>query len=458
MTNKSVSEIDGKLLPEGTTHHHGTFYSIPFAAIRVPGENSEEPDENGEYRFSNPRTSTESGAHELLFGKKAAAELRASIKKRTLLQPLVCRWQEEGDKLVPVLVGGDRRYRAVDWLIKNKEQVADPRKKKVSPDQDVEMSYCLAKDAYETLVCQIFSVQDDLEALAISWAENKNRINLTDGHEVAEVIKLRKHRASDTQILEILQRDEKWLAETDRLVSKLDAETLSNLIENRIDRHAALALLQIPDQETRKEVLEKANDLADEKHKKKKEKAKKVVTSALDEQEEAEGLIADYEFSETQDGLDEAKHAAEEASQKVRKSLKKLQDIQPITTTRDVNKAKSELSDKLDPDEKLIRCLSARKINLGIEYLSELIRDEGVCQHGNFKADVNALNLVIKILKDNVLANDVDFAATLEEHYAGTTDETMSVLSSSPESLDPEEDEDVDSYFVDDDEDFEDEA
>lgn len=447
--NLTFDPANTQALPEGAKHLHGTFYKIPFSAIQVPSENVEDDNDGGVYRFTNPRLLTESGEKELLFGKKSAADLRESITKCTLLNPLVCRWQQDGDTFVPVLVGGDRRYRALDYLIKNNVEVVDPRKCQVKENGEIKRAYCSAREAYDNVVCQVFAVNNDLEALAISWAENKNRINLTDGHEVAEVMKLRKHHASDETILEILQRDEKWLAETERLISKLDEETLDELLEGKIDRSAAFGLLDVPDEKIRKEILNKANDLAEKKHEKKKEQVQKQLKKALDEKEEAEGRAIDLEFSEEKDeeSVEEAKAAIEDASKKVKKTLKNRDNLKQTTTSREINKAKAELS--IGSDDKLIRCLSARKIQIGIDYLEQVIEDDGVCQRGSFKADVEALKLLVAMLHDNILANDGDFALTLEKFYADSTAPSTAVLDEELPENDPNEDED--------DEDWEDE-
>lgn len=443
MTKKLVFDpSDVSVLPQGTTHLHGTFFRIPFSAIKVPDELMQDEDSE-EYKFCNPRGLTRSGANDLV-GKKSSNELRESIKKRTLLNPMVCRWQQEGNSLVPMLVGGDRRYRALDYLIKHDVEVADPRNCKYEEDGKIRQAMCSAREAYNTVVCQVFAVNDDLEALAISWAENKNRINLTDGHEVAEVIKLRKHNATDAVILEILQRDEKWLAETDRIISKADQITLDNLLENRINRSAAINLLEIPDEAKREQILSMANQLADEKHKQKKEKVDKLVEMAKSEMEEAQGQLVDCEFLDDEEGVEEAKEAIEKANQKVKKSTKKRDSLKSTTTTRDVNKAKNQLAEELDLDQKMDRVLSARKIKHGIDYLKELIRDDGACQHGKFKADTNSVQLLIRILEENVLSNDADFPKTLESHFAKAIESTIQVLEEAGEE---DSDEDMDNEF-----------
>ena len=222
-------------------HLYGSLFAVPFNAIVVP--DAEEDDEQ-EYRFRNPRLLTEFGQAAFL-DKTACTALRESIKSKTLLNHLVCRWVEVDGQYVPQLVGGDRRYRAIEFLIRKKEIVTDPRSAKMDDKGQWQYSKCSADIAYETIPCQVFAVNSDLDALALSWAENKSRIELSEGHEVAEVIKLRKFDASDERILEILQQDPKWLAETDELIASLDEESLADLLEARIDRASAIELSAI---------------------------------------------------------------------------------------------------------------------------------------------------------------------------------------------------------------------
>jgi ParB-like chromosome segregation protein Spo0J len=75
--------------------------------------------------FDNPRRLTKKGDAELT-DKQLSLELRESIKKHTLLSPLICRWAQDGEGYYPQLVGGERRYRALSYLRTKKELVNDP--------------------------------------------------------------------------------------------------------------------------------------------------------------------------------------------------------------------------------------------------------------------------------------------------------------------------------------------
>ncbi|RTK93090.1 MAG: hypothetical protein EKK64_10815, partial [Neisseriaceae bacterium] len=211
----------------------GNMYSVPFSMIQIPIEKDE-------FSFKNPRTLTKKGENDLV-DRKLFSSLKKSIKEIGLLNPFICRWiKDEDGKNFPQLIGGDRRYRVLKDLIENKEIVVNPQTKQEQP----------ANLVYENVNCQIYHVNDDLEAYLLSWWENKDRIDLTEGHEIAQVMQLRKYNRSDEEIISVLQKDEKWLRESDNLILNL-GDSLEDLIENRITRDCALALCKIDDIEKR---------------------------------------------------------------------------------------------------------------------------------------------------------------------------------------------------------------
>lgn len=397
-------------LPPGCKQLYGTLYAVPFACIQVPDADGSET----EYTFSNPRMLTEQGTADLM-DKRLSADLRESIKSKTLLNPLVCRWIQKDGQNVPQLVGGDRRHRALDFLIRKKEIVTDPRSLHQNDDGEWSYKQISAEEAYATVPCQIFAVANDLDALALSWAENKSRINLNEGHEVAEVVKLRKFGASDEKILEILQHDEKWLAETDRLISNLDADTLADLLESRMTRSCAAELCAVADLELRTKLRTKANEAAKETYQKKIKRFQDQIELALDEREIASGFVADAEFQGDEEAVEAAEAQVEEAQKKVTRTVKERDAEAPVTTAKNVRDAKTDKGDKDDAPPKMMR---AAKVQDALAYFDKLIANDGSCLEDppTFVADVSDLKLIRRILNNNILANDDNFAATIMRH------------------------------------------
>lgn len=403
MADKSIMDN----LPEGAKHLHGALFVVPFESIQVPDD---EP-EGDEYKFKNPRLNTQFGLSELA-DKRLSAELRESIRNKTMLVPLVCRWmQTEDGKYFPHLVGGDRRYRAVDFLRRKKEIVADPRKVSINERGEWVYERVSATEAYENIACMVFAVNNDLDALALAWAENKARLNLTDGHEVAEVVKLRKYNAPDERILEILQRDEKWLAETDRLLKNLDDNTLEDLLENRMTRACAIELSSIENLDKREKIRVAANEAAQESYERKVARIGKQLESALDQREIAEGGVAEAEFHKDETNIKAAKAQVADAEKKVERFVKERDAEHPKATTKNVREAMSEMGEDGDrePPRKV---LGARKVKAGIQAIDDLIASGG--KGDGFQADLTALQMVRRVLNDNIYTNDPDIITTIK--------------------------------------------
>jgi hypothetical protein len=410
MANSYDNRIE-QVEEQGCKHLHGNLFLVPFDMIRVP--EGEDENEDGNYIFKNPRLMTENG-QSVVLDKDLSSELRHSIKSQSMLNPLICRWVEgENDELIPQLVGGDRRYRALDYLIKKQEIVCDPRVCEIDDDGHYQYGTGPADEVYEFVACQVWNVNDDLDALSLSWAENKGRVNLNEGHEVAITIRLRECGASDEKILEILQRDEKWLANTDRLVEELDTTTLNDLIEGKLDRAAANELMSIKDPEVRSQVREKANLAAKEFADRKKKRIGKKMEAALDEKELAEAELVEAEILEDEDAIDDAEERIVEADKKAKRFAKDQKQVVAVTNTRQVKQAVSDVAG----EDELVRCLSGRKIRIGLDYLEALIENEGKCLKGNFEADLDQLELLVRIIEGNILANDEDFEATIASFY-----------------------------------------
>ena len=176
---------------------------------------------------------------------------------------MICR-VVDGEKIQ--LVGGERRYRSLSYLIDKNEFVKDPSSVNVDRKGNKEYSYKLAGEVYKDVLCQIYNTESDIEALAYSYSENACRKNLNDGHDVAILMELRRHKATDDQILSVLQKNKMWLRDTDSLVKKLDPATLNELLEGRITRQAAAKLSEIDDIDDRTEVREKAGAVSDKRN------------------------------------------------------------------------------------------------------------------------------------------------------------------------------------------------
>jgi hypothetical protein len=363
-------------VPDGCQHLSGNMYKVRFQDIVLP--ESYEPNEEGvSYTFSNPRTMTTKGQQNLA-DKRLSAELRDSIKSKTLMVPLVCRWIKKGDVFYPQLVGGERRYRALDFLIRKKESVCDPRSPSLTDKGESIYDVAPADEAYEYLNVMVFSTNDDLEALSLAWAENKCRVDLNEGHEIAEVMRLRKYKATDGQILEILQHDAKWLADTDYLVSSLDQNSLSDLIENRITRESAIALLSIKNLTHREKVRKAANAVSEETCENRIRRLENQIEFVEEQVEVAQANLASAEYDDDEDAIEDAQEKLESAEIALKEKVQKRANIAPKTTVADVKKAAKKLTTGNTTDDLTIthKIMSRKNIEGLTAFIDECIHSE----------------------------------------------------------------------------------
>lgn len=401
---------------EGVKHLHGTTYLVKFDLLQTPDPDAKPiiTDGHKQYEFRNPRSLTENG-QAVLFDKKKSEEIRDSIREKTLMTPFICRWM--GDNVQ--MVGGERRYRAIEWLIHKKDLVKDPRNVVHNEVGLPEYKYNQANEVYEYVLCQIYHANNDLDALALSYTENDCRINQGEGHDIAMVQELRSCGASDEKILAVMSKDEKWLRDTDNLICDLDKETLNSLLEDKIDRDAALEILSIKEKygsEVATKACSVAYELAQRDYAKKFDHLTKVVNMALDEKEIAEGTVVEAKFKG--EGIEEAEEDLDEITQKASRLNKSRNSEKPKANTANVRSGLRTVTD----DGNKITALRAVKIKTHyLDALEELVKNEG--KHpdlADVTANLDSIKLAIKLVK-GILDQDIECLEIVRLHHKGFT-------------------------------------
>ena len=408
----SMQENTEYNLPEGCEIVEGTNICIvPFSLMSLP--------DDVEYEgkgFTNPRNITEASAASHI-DAKCAKDLRDSIINHGLLTPLAVRFvTDKYGKPKFMVIGGERRFRTISKLIDDNTPVSTGKDLVVHPDGELCSIQKNAKIVFNKVPCQVYFCRSDQEAYAISWAENKNRQPLTDGVEVAEVQSFRRKGYNDLFITGTLQREYNWLQITDKLLKNLDEDTLSDLLNDRIARDAAIKLLNIENVNDRKSIINKASEHVQvKKGQEALDIVKKELQMARDEEFEAE---------------------SEEERKPIREKIEKLEtaaDIvkkepSPPITAKDINKAVRETK-RSEPrrDDKKVKSLKDKQVNQFVQYLEKLIRDKGVDQSKNFVIDVTYLEFALRLFRDNHLAGNKFFIQTMIE-FVGWLEEHESVV------------------------------
>jgi len=331
-------------LPSSVKHLHGSLYLVPFDLIYVPDKDMDKKD----YDFHNPRSITEKGQEDLN-DPKLSLVLREDIKNRGLMAPLVCRYIPSKKKMQ--IVGGDRRYRALSYLIESQEMVCDTSSI-VEDKGNLQYGWRMASHVYEHIPCQIYMTDSEIDALAYSYAENHCRVNFHDGHDVALFMEIRRHGASDDSILQVLQKNKLWLQDIEELVSMLDGSTLLSLCEGQITMDAARKLASIENSDVRHKVLDSATKITDKKNNEKSDVNKRRMQRATKQLDFAEVELQmanvnqnEQEISDAQESITNAKVVVVDADIKQRERIS-------ATTGRDVDVAMSRHNLRQPADKK----------------------------------------------------------------------------------------------------------
>lgn len=346
-------------------HLHGALYLVPFDKIELP----EAEGKSDSYEFQNPRGITDKGQG-VLTDAESSESLRNDIASKTLMTPLVCRFVKKGKVQ---LVGGERRFRALSYLIKNQIMVRDPQNIVTDEKGKSEYGFRLANYVYENVLCQVYHADDDIEALAYSYSENDQRQNFNSGHDVAMMLELRRKRVGDDKILSVLQKTKAWLKDTDDLVKSLDPKTLGDLVEGRIDRVAAQKLSKIEDRSIRERVLEEAKSVSDGRNEKRESTNIRVMDKANREMMLAEVEMVAASANGSKDEVREASDHMQKASAMIADAVARGRQGRKSTGARDVDIAMRRVSrGKSVPTN---RSLSQLKVRKYLEFFSDLRND-----------------------------------------------------------------------------------
>jgi uncharacterized protein YheU (UPF0270 family) len=384
-------------LPDGVKHLTNSLYLVKFDLLRL----ADRPEtSNGEYKFSNPRGLTQAG-EAVILDKEQSQDIRKSIKDRGLMNPLVARWVKEDDgNYYPQLVGGERRYRAISYLISKKEMVRDTSKAKFNTTNNCfEYEDRPADLVYAEVLMQVYVAKDDLEALAYAYDENACRVNLSEGHDVAMLVQLRQAKASDEQILNILHKKVQWLRETDKLIANLDLTTLNNLIEGNIAREAAQELLKVENIDTRLECLQRAKQASEIVWHDKIEKIQKQVENCEEELELARADKAVAGISNEAEEIAQAEEVIEKAEQKLERTKKDRDTVKPVVKSKQARKAIKDVSGE-EVAGNVNNCLREPKIRkFYYDYLDQMIQNEGRDESLELEIPVDTLNFAFDLIK-----------------------------------------------------------
>lgn len=203
----------------------GPYPLIPLSQISLV----ERPTEGEEHTqlFFNPRF-VES------FDSASMQELRQSICDVGLMQPLIVRVVMDGEDVNRVdLIAGERRFRSLQHLVENDEQVYDKDSGK----------YVAASKLYEFVACSVHYDVDDEQALRLACDENGKSKSLTTSEEIALVERLVSMGYTNEKIIELTGQQPSWVSHTVNFRKKLPERAFEMLTEGHLSRNVAVRII-----------------------------------------------------------------------------------------------------------------------------------------------------------------------------------------------------------------------
>ena len=318
---------------KGVVCLHGNLYRVRYDMIKY-SEGDFNPEE--ELKFFNPRKIIVGDkASNRGLGKAAMQGLYDSIRTEGLHHPLKLIGGADLENQKFTLIGGERRKRCIDRLIKENAMCMDTSTNKMAP----------ASEVYAYIDCRLFIDADLQTAFRVAFNENDKAEGIGEGATVSLIRIWRKAGWGDKEILEITGMSISWLKDTDAICS-LDDKTFASFANEEINRTVALHLAQVVDANDRHARLARAKELAAQRVKSIVEQGRQDLQAAENAAEIAEAAIQDATSIGDSASVAKANIKAAKARAKIEKKtddLKALDENSPKVTGRDLAAVEEEV-------------------------------------------------------------------------------------------------------------------
>jgi len=371
---------------DSVQHLDSNLYRVRFSDINPA--NAGLMSEQGQILYGNPRWTRSPDGNLIARGikgnglqhkieSKKMEELRESIARDGLENPLRLRiTQIDGDPALEI-VGGERRWRSISYLIEHDETVIDPETGEEVP----------AEEQFKWVHARINEMDDDA-ALELAFRPNETGETIGDGASVEVVEKLRSCNYDDDRILKITGKSTSWLYDSDKILG-LDDTSLASFKNDEINRAMALRLCDVDDVDLRHRKLEAVKEKALVKFIARKE----ALQGAIEEGETAVEIgLAEKRMAE----IDGDKEAADEIDNEIQDLQEDVVELQQELEELDEQGPRAGTSD--DDEDKPF---TPAKIKKGIYIpVVEIVKNDGMDEEGNeLEIDLDDAKLVKKVLE-----------------------------------------------------------
>jgi ParB-like chromosome segregation protein Spo0J len=263
-------------------------------------------------------------------------ELSRSIAQDGLLQNVVIREiadPADETKVYKVIVAGERRTRAIRYLLATKAKCYNPANGKLEP----------ARKVYKKIPARSLERCSDLQALAVAFLENDQHIALAQASIIDTCTYLEDVEKIDRKdICRMLNKSAGWLSITRSFESRLIPQLYSDLRLGKIPRSVAAKYMEFT-VESQEAVAGAARQIAESRRKAKVAHAEQEAETATKNKREAEAearILAGSTFADD-DEVRSAKNRARRAGTAVTRAKERVTQV----ATTPVGESQSDISE-----------------------------------------------------------------------------------------------------------------
>jgi hypothetical protein len=308
---------------------------ISFADIR-PAKDFDEMD----FQFFNPRILDANNRENYGFSEEEIENLKKSIKSKGLMESFHVNLIDNEY----VLIDGHRRHEAIRQLIEENAQCYDR----------ITNQYLYAKDIYTNILVNVHHNLNPSECFSRAFESDSNKVSFGENASIRFIDYCVSFHMNENNILKMCGKSITWLKNTIKLLQKVnkDREIKSALLDGRINASAASSLMEIDNEEERKEIFQKALEKAKEDYNQKIEQQDKNINNTKKKIKKAEKMKVD---AENLGDLEDADALIEKHASTLEERKRERSDLSPRINSKNLEDAiddidSSEIDDKSEDE------------------------------------------------------------------------------------------------------------
>ena len=295
---------------------------IPFADIKPAKEFDE-----FQFGFFNPRILDAENRENYGFSEEEIENLKNSIKSKGLMEHLHVNCTDNEY----VLIDGHRRHEAIAQLLAENAKCYDRHTNQ----------YVSAKDIYTDVVVTMHRGLSPTQCFSRAFESDSNKISFGENATIRFIDYCISFGMSEAKMLEMCGRSISWLRYATKLLQKvnIDPAIKKSLLDGRINASAANTIMDIENEEERKEIFEKALHRAEKDYEDKIKKQDLSITNAKRKLKKAEKQKQEAETYGDEGEINDADALIEKHASSLEERKRERTEITPRINGKNINEA-----------------------------------------------------------------------------------------------------------------------